>query len=425
MTAIPQVYGKHPERRAPFSALFALFAAAMLLMTCAQTPVFASEYRTSCRCAPNSQEFCQGTLGDTDIFLNAAGTILRGSDSNSCRDLWEYEFSYAIDKIAIDTITKLVFFSSGDSVFVLSFNQKELVFNHRMSSSVKNISLQPRERLSIDLVNGERHYLIMKLSAVDQLPEFEMESPPASASQQTVSVPDTRIFSTPVEQIENQELVGPEQDNEQNLIVNFDNIAKIPFENQEYELNIEHTELAQITFQNPKTSESSENKVQHESISSAKLETNSNKNDISIKHDSSNNNAEESMKQGMKTAWNCVQSVALNPEKYNKNANIFINKHGVTMISMDYLISLNLCLETKIMDNVLRIIGPNSKKIVINNLLKTMNISGNKSIKFDKTLRPYRTAQKKYYIPLRSVLESAGYKVSWDSHARQAIISIP
>ncbi len=406
-------------------ALFTLFAAAMFVTICAQSPVFASEYRTSCRCAPNPQEFCQGTLGDTDIFLNAAGTILRGADSNSCRDLWEYEFSYAIDKIAIDTITKLVFFSSGDSVFVLSLNQKELVFSQGMNSGVKNISLQPRERLSIDLVNGERHYLKMKLSAVDQLPEFEMESPPAAASQQTVSIPDTRIFSTPDEQIENQELVGPEQDNEQNLIVNFDNIAKIPFENEEYDLNIEHTELAKITFQNPIISESSENKIQHESISSEKLKTNSNKNDTSIKHDTSNQNAEKSMKQGMKTAWNCVQSVALNPEKYSKNANIYINKHGVTMISMDYLISLNICVQTKIMDNVLHIIGPNGKKIVIDNLKKSIKIGENSPVKFDRTSRPYRTAQKKYYIPLRSVLESAGYKVSWDSKARQAIVSIP
>jgi len=168
----------------------------------AQTDSGDSGYQTACRCAPNAEEFCQGTLGDTDIFLSVDGMKLNGADSSTCRPLWEYEFSEPLDKLAIDTTSKLIFFSSGDTVYALSLLKKELVFSEKMPDNIKNISLQPRERLSVDLVNGERHYVSVSMLNNDKFAKIE------SLNSENKATTDSTTSPKPQTEIDAQSVVS-------------------------------------------------------------------------------------------------------------------------------------------------------------------------------------------------------------------------
>lgn len=408
-------------------------------------------YHTICRCAPEPNEFCQGTLNDTDIFLSADGNILHGSETSTCRLIWEYEFSAPIEKLAVDTTSQNIYFSSNETVYALSLSRKELIYSQEMSDKIRNISLQPGDRLSIDLVNGDRQYI--DLATIIPL-NSTADNPPALPAPQKNNGSKTSVYSSfnPDEYDSTSAVTTPgkEQIEDKDLDISFDSVAEITFSDKSKNIETENKEPSAIAssvpqsqtevtnepevklYNNAETArDNTINKQNKESKTPDKITTNETKNPPRTNETDSKSPQQIThskpqtipLVEATESAASMVFKVVLKPAKRGYNKDIYINSNGHTMISMDYLIQSGLCSDCSVADNIIKINGPNGKLITINNIHKTMQLGNNKPIKFMKQARPYRTKHLVYYVPLRQVLEQAGYHVKWSSESKSVVVT--
>ena len=354
-------------------------------------------YRTNCRCAPADNDFCQGTLIDTDIFLSADGMLLHGMDSNVCRLLWEYEFSVAIEKLAIDTTSQIVFFASGNSVYGLSLNSKQIVLSRPLPGPILNISIQPSKQLSVDLASGERTYIdISGLSSVAGSVEMNAanEDTQAPAGKQDIAQTDAQ----------------PSAD--MSLDIDFGGVAEVTFadDNKPSKHSKEPETSADRVAKNK--DQEPEVKLYGSQLTQSPVAP-------TLKPAVQHSAPVEITDTGV----NCLKRVSLKTKKPVKSKDIYINKYNSTMVSLDYLVHSGLCIDYEIKGNIIKIKGPGGKLITINNSTKTIQVGNNKPVKMSRKARTYRTKNGKFFIPVRLIMEQAGYSVGWSRLDKSVVIS--
>ena len=386
------------------------------------SPVFASNgdeggdpaYHTSCRCAPEQNVFCQGTLNDTDIFLSADGKLLHGAETSTCRIVWEYEFSAPIEKLAVDTTKQNIYFSSDKTVYALSLSKKELIFSQEMTDQIRNISLQPRDRLSVDLVNGERLYIDLSIfgSAGSDAVRPEQTADPSQNIESKTSVYSSfngteEALNDPIKS------ANSGDDVETEIEIPYDSVAEITFSN-----NIKATDTVKISSKIETIDTDSDSKVLADEPEKKLYDSNTSQ---KITHSKPQTIP---LVDATEKAARLTGEIVLKPAKRYINKDIYINSNGYTMISMNYLIQSGLCNTCKIGDNIITISGPNGQLITIDNIHKTIRVGDGKPAKFNKYSKPYRTKKLEYYIPLRQVMEQAGYQVNWSQETKSVVISM-